>query len=437
MDFSQNVKKNTFKIVAWFFLGIFLGAFVVFAGFYKNIFSLETSLLSEIKTNWIFFWQDTDTVKNSSKTPFFQSKKLQKIYSIIEKNFYGFENKNQEEVESAMAKAMVEALGDNHSEYFTSEDAEEFDSELSGNFVGIGAVVNEEKWIGIRIERILPESPAEKSGLLAGDIVVSVWDTSVVGMTSAEAVKLIRWKKKTPVIITFVRDGETRMVSVIRDEVNIPSVDEQKIENSDIWYIQINTFGERTPQEFHTAIKKLKQEWVKWLVLDFRFNGGWYLLSAQKMLEEFLPRNSLIVTMKENNPINNESLYTSLLSSADIHIPIVVLVNEFSASASEIVAGAIQDYHRGIIIGKKTYGKGSVQEKYPFSDGSMMKITVAHWYTPKDRSIEQKWIEPDIVIDFKDEDYKTKFDRQKDTAIKVLNKLIKGESMDTIITQFK
>ena len=183
--------------------------------------------------------------------------------------------------------------------------------------------------------------------------------------------------------------------------------------------------------------QNFKKSGAKGLLLDFRFNGGGYLTSAQTMLSELLPRNSKIVTIKENNPINNESLFTNLLSSPDTEIPVVVLVNEYSASASEIVAGAMQDYKRGIIIGTKTYGKGSVQEMFPLGDGSMIKITVARWYTPNDKNIDSEGIDPDIVVNFTDEDRKNIFDRQKDVAQKILQKMIDGAKYQEIINSAK
>lgn len=237
--------------------------------------------------------------------------------------------------------------------------------------------------------------------------------------------------------LKYLRNGEEKTVAVTRDSVNLPSVDAKMIENSPIGYIQINSFGEKTPSEFHSAIVDLKKSGAKGLLLDFRFNGGGYLTSAQTMLSELLPRNSKIVTIKENNPINNESLFTNLLSSPDTEIPVVVLVNAYSASASEIVAGAIQDYKRGIIIGTKTYGKGSVQEMFPLGDGSMIKITIARWYTPNDKNIDSEGIDPDIIVNFTDEDRKNIFDRQKDVAQKILQKMIDGTKYQEIIHSAK
>lgn len=173
------------------------------------------------------------------------------------------------------------------------------------------------------------------------------------------------------------------------------------------------------------------------IIVDLRFNGGGYLDSAQTILSEFLPKNTPIVLTKENDVRKNETLYTNFFMIPNTKIPLVVLVNELSASASEIVAGAIQDYERGIVVGTKTYGKGSVQQMFDLNDGSMVKITTAKWYTPKDRNIDLEGIVPDIVSDFTAEDYKNVFDRQLDTAKKVIEMQVAGENRGEIIKKFQ
>lgn len=335
-----------------------------------------------------------------------------------------------------MITAMLQSLGDKHSEYFDSEETEEFQSGLQGEFEGIGAVVGESEF-GAIIERILPGSPAEKSGLKNLDIITAADGVSIKGMTTSEAVKLIRGEKWTTVNISYLRDNIPATVDVVRDAVNIPSVDGEMIENTNIGYIQINTFWEKTPWEFEDKVRELKEKWAAGLILDFRYNGGWYLTSAQSILWEFLPRNSKIVTTKENNSANNITLTTSLRSPSDEKIPLIVLVNEYSASASEIVAGAMQDYGRALVIGNKTYGKWSVQEMFPLGDGSMIKITVTHWYTPKDKNIDAEGITPDITALLTVDDYKNSFDRQKKFAEKVMKELIEGKNSTEIVDYYK
>lgn len=171
--------------------------------------------------------------------------------------------------------------------------------------------------------------------------------------------------------------------------------------------------------------------------MDFRYNGGGYLGSAQAMMGEFLPQNSKVVITKENNAINNSVLSTSFLSLPDTKIPVVVLVNEYSASASEIVAGAFQDYGRAILVGNTTYGKGSVQEMFSLNDGSMVKLTIAKWYTPNDKNIDGEGITPDILVNMSVEDYRKTFDRQKKVSEKILQEMINGKSIDEVKEWFK
>lgn len=370
-----------------------------------------------------------------SNSQVFNSEKIKKVYSLLEKNFYWFNQKTYEEIENGMVSSLVSSLGDKHSEYFTPEENEEFQTSLSGNFYGIGAVVDEhELWA--KIARVIEDSPAEKSGLLAGDIVISVDEKSIEWMSASDAVKLIRWEKWTAVKLGIYRDGIKKSLQIIRDEVNIPSVDGEMLENSEIGYIQVNSFGEKTPIEFHGFITDLTASGAKWLIVDLRFNGGGYIDSAQTMLSEFLPKNTAIVTTKENDPRKNDTLYTNFLTIPNTKIPLVILVNELSASASEIVAGALQDYERAIIVGTKTYGKWSVQQMFDLGDGSMAKFTIARWYTPKDKNIDLEGIHPDITIELTEEDFNKKQDGQLLGAEKVMKSLLEGKSRTEIIESF-
>lgn len=378
---------------------------------------------------------NTSTGFSQNNSQIFDSKKVKKVYSLLEKNFYWFEKKTNEELEDGMIHSLVWSLGDKHSEYFTYDENEEFQSGLSGNFHGIGAVIDaSEMWA--KISRVIKDSPAQKAGLLAGDIVVTVDGKKIEWMSATDAVKLIRGEKWTKVLLGYYRDWVKNEIEVTRDVVNIPSVDGKILENSSIGYIQVNTFGEQTPREFHKFLTELTGSGAKGIIVDLRFNGGGYLDSAQSILSEFLPKNTAIVTTKENDPRKNETLYTRVLSTPNTTIPLVILVNELSASASEITAGALQDYERAIIVGTKTYGKWSVQQMFDLGDGSMVKFTIARWYTPKDKNIDLEWIDPDIKTDFTSEDYKNAFDRQLDVSKKVMEKLINNEPRATIISDF-
>lgn len=254
--------KFYIQIFSFLFAWNYFWRFLDFFGFKQWFFIANSASQSENILQKNNFSQTSDNVKNSWELWVFSSNKLKKIYSIIDQKFYGFAQKSQEEIENKMAAAMIAGLGDKHSEYFTAEENEEFQSELSGDFEGIGAVVGTHE-LGAKIERILPNSPAEKFGLLIWDIVISADNNSLAGLTTTEAVKFIRGKKWTSVTLKYLRDGEEKTVSVTRDSVNLPSVEAKMIENSPIGYIQINSFGEKTPSEFHSAINEMKKSGAK------------------------------------------------------------------------------------------------------------------------------------------------------------------------------
>lgn len=424
MTFSQDSQKNFQKIFLTFILGIFLGWMLVFGFFYQSFLHWKDDKMEE----------NTSFSQNNSQL--FNNQKVKKVYRLLEENFYGFEGKTSKELEDGMIAAMMNSVGDKYSEYLNAEESEQLQSELSGHFYGIGAVVDDHE-MGAKIARIIDDAPAQKAGLQVGDIVYAVDGKNIDGMKASDAVKLIRGQEWTEVKLSLYREAEKMEIRVTRGEVNIPSVDGKILEDTTIGYIQVNTFWEQTPTEFHKYLTELTTSGATGIVVDLRFNGGGYLDSAQTILSEFLPKNTPIVLTKENDVRKNETLYTNFFMIPNTKIPLVVLVNELSASASEIVAGAIQDYERGIVVGTKTYGKGSVQQMFDLNDGSMVKITTAKWYTPKDRNIDLEGIVPDIVSDFTAEDYKNVFDRQLDTAKKVIEMQVAGENRGEIIKKFQ
>lgn len=435
MTFLQKHKNPTFKILVFFILWIIFGSFGVFL-------TLKWLGFIDYKNENSTFSQNSQFSDNLSKTDFLTSKKffetdkINKVYNLLKNNYYQFETKTVEDVENSFISSMMSSLTDDYSEYFTEIEAKEFYENLSWDFEWIGAVIDEhEKWI--QIQRVLPTSPAEKSGLQKWDIVISGNDISFVGMKTSEAVKVIRGKKWTIVKIVYIRDWVENQIEVVRDVVNIPSVDSKVLDNSKIGYILLNTFGDHTSSEFYKHFDDLKKQNIEWLIIDLRYNWGWLLETAQSILSYFLPINTKVVTTKENNSSKNISLYTKIFSSRDTEIPIVVLVNEYSASASEILAGALQDYNRAIIVGKKTFGKGSVQQIYDLGDGSMLKFTVARWYTPNDKNIDKQWIDPDITIELTEEDYKNNSDKQLDWAKNILEEYIKNPNISEIVNKFK
>lgn len=417
MSFLQNtLKKFLFCLCIFLLWGIFWWILVFLNDNSKNI--------ENISQNFSHNSEEKKSFSQSSQV--FDTPKVKRVYNILQEKFYGFENKSTSEIEEKFITAMVSSLGDKYTEFFNEEETRSFEEELSGNFQWIGAVVDEHE-LGTLISRVLPNSPAEKAWLIAWDIVVSVNSQSIQWMSPAEAVKLIRWPKWTEVSIEFLREWEKKPLTIKRDEIIIASVDYKILENTNFGYIQVNTFWENTNREFRNALFDLKEKKVSGIILDFRFNGGGLLDTTQELLSVFLPRNKKIVSMKGVKPEENQIIYTDFFWYSDEKTPLVVLVNRFSASASEIFAWALQEYNRAIIIGEKTYGKGSVQETLPLGDGSLIKVTTAKWYTPKDRNIDSEGIEPDVNVEITEEDIKNKFDRQLEYAKKSLEEQVKGE----------
>lgn len=397
MTFSQKKILTTVTyILVWFILGYLLKQYI-------PTYLTNTSVNPNI---------DNQTLTEN----IFSSNKIQKTINIIRKYSYGFDKKSVVDIEDAMLKSVVNWLGDKHSTYFTQKDASEFEEALRGDFEWIGAVISEDfRWI--KITKIIVASPADKAGLKAGDIMIRVWNTSIVGKSIEDAVKVIRWPKGTKAEIVYKRwdDNTELQMSVTRDRVNVPSVAEKLLDDK-IGYIEIATFWEHTSTEFVKSWNNLSASGAQGIILDFRNNGGGYLDTAVDLASIVLPVWAPVVIIKQNDITKNEVLHTKEWIKNNTKIPIIILINNFSASASEIFAWAIQDNGRWLLLGEKSYGKWSVQEPFELWDGSIVKITTARWYTPKDTSIDEKWIAPDTTVILTNRDYENIFDRQLKAA---------------------
>ena len=314
---------------------------------------------------------------------------------------------------------MLAALGDQHTSYMDPVQFKEANSSLSGEYEGIGAYVDT---TGAFLKIISPisKSPAEKAGLRSGDLIVAIDGESMKG-TSPE---LVRQKVLGPagstVTLSIQREGTDKPfdVQIVRAKITIASVESKMLENN-VAYIKLNTFGETTTEELKSQLKDLLTKNPKGLILDLRNNGGGYLQTAVEVSSQFI-KEGIIVSEKygDGRPNDKSSAISGGLAT---DIPMVVLVNEGTASASEIVSGAIQDYGRGKLVGVTTYGKGSVQIWTPLSNNQgAVRITIAKWLTPKGRTIHQIGLTPELVVEMTKEDYTTGRDPQLDAAIKAL-----------------
>lgn len=315
-------------------------------------------------------------------------------------------------------KGVVDALDDPYTVFFNPETSKEFSDELQGKFEGIGAE------IGLREERLtviapLSDSPAEKAGLKPLDRITAIDDQDTTGIALDEAVKLIRGDKGTTVTLSVIHQGQTEVkkITITRDTIKIKSVTYQ---NKDGYaYIKISNFNSDTNALFLEAVTELVKTSPKGVILDLRNDPGGYLDMAVAIAGYWVERGQAVVKEEFNDAELNQDYNSSGLAQLKDY-PTVVLVNGGSASASEIVAGALQDYGLATIIGTTTFGKGSVQELEKLSDGSSVKITIARWLTPQGRTIEKNGITPDLIVEMKEEDYEANKDPQLDQAIATL-----------------
>lgn len=293
-------------------------------------------------------------------------------------------------VEDGIPKILEEL--DPHSTYISAKDAKTANDDLRGSFSGVGIqfTIREDT---VRVTNIIKSGPAEKVGLMAGDRIVSVDDKPYVGkvVTNEETLHRLKGDKGTKVKIGVVRHGHKKPLTFIvtRDDIPVKSVDATYMLTDKLGYIKIKSFGETTYPELLSSLADLQQQGFSGLVVDLRENGGGYLSSAIQTLNEFLPKNRLIVYTEGRKWRREE--YKSDGRGSYQDIPIIVLTNEYTASAAEIFSGAIQDNDRGVIIGRRSYGKGLVQQQIDFSDGSLIRLTIARYYTPSGRCIQKPY----------------------------------------------
>ncbi len=346
------------------------------------------------------------------------------VLSLVQKNYV--EEANPKELVRGAIKGMLNSL-DPHSSYMTPEAYKEMQVETKGEFGGIGIQ------IGIKDSHLaviapIEGTPADKAGIKAGDRIVKINGELTKDMSLQDAVGKMRGPKGTSVTITILREGlqEAKDFTIVRDIIKIQSVRSKMLEDG-IGYIRITQFQEQTGADLAEALKNIEKEKANSLILDLRNNPGGLLNVSVEVSGEFMPPGKMVVSIKGRNGEKGEYITDSKRPYYDL--PMIVLVNEGSASASEIVAGAMQDWGRSIVIGTQTFGKGSVQTVIPLSDGSGLRLTTAKYYTPKGKSIQNTGIAPDIVVKTKEPKART-VTREKDLERHLKNDQKKDEDID-------
>ena len=317
---------------------------------------------------------------------------LDEVFTSIQQH-YVKPNTDGVKLTQGAAAGMVTALGDQFSRYLTPDEYRANQSFLAGQFAGIGATV-QQKGDQVVIAGVLPGTPAEKAGVKAGDVITAVDGQSTKGWTADDAVNHIRGKVDTQVQMQVSRNGETLTFKLTRAEINVPSVATHIFDNR-VLYIRVFDFGTNTASDFDKALNSNLKGSVSMVLLDLRDNPGGYVDAANSIISEFVRTGTSTILVRRGGKEQVEKVTGAGRAFSN---PLAVLVNENSASASEITAGALKDHARGTLIGVKTFGKGSVQQDYPLRGDADLHLTIAYWLTPDHHSIDKTGITPDKMV---------------------------------------
>ncbi len=350
--------------------------------------------------------------------------KLAAIEDVIEEYYYQDEDIDVEAMNEGMYAGMVNSLGDPYSVYYTEEEWNDLMQETEGIYYGIGAYLMIDPNTGLgKISGVIENTPAQEAGLRADDLLYLVDGESTMGMELSEIVAMVKGEEGTTVHLTIYREGESDYleIDVERRKIEAPTVNYEMLEDH-IGYIQITEFDEVTTDQFTEALAVIKGSGAKGLILDLRGNPGGSLNAVVDIAREILPRGLIVYTEDKYGQRDEYSCD----GRNELDMPLVVLVNGNSASASEILAGAIKDYRKGVLVGTTTFGKGIVQRVLPLTDGTALKLTISTYYTPNGNNIHGVGIEPDVICEFDgDAYYEDGEDNQLERALEEIKKAVK------------
>lgn len=397
--------------------GVLVTLLVVAAGLALTVNLLGNGSVGSLKA-------DKDAVGTTVLSDEVQ-KKITELMRYI--NLYFYDEIDNEKLAEGMYSGLLEGLDDKYTKYYTPQEYEDLQISATQNYYGIGAALSQEREsMQVTITHVYEGSPAQEAGLRDGDVVVMVEDIEAVSMELSDLVTHIRGEEGTNVHLQIYRTGETKYLEfdVKRANIDLPTV-EHRLLNGNIGYIQILDFGEPTVKQFEEAVTDLEKQGMQGMILDVRDNPGGMITAVTGILDDILPEGT---TVYIQDKYGKRQDYTSD-DEKKIDYPIAVLINGNSASASEILAGAIRDYEYGTLIGTTSYGKGVVQSILELDDGDAIKLTTAKYFTPNGENIHGTGIKPDIELEFEylgdmDEDYDEMQDNQVQKAIEVLNKEI-------------
>lgn len=360
--------------------------------------------------------QDTESITDQSVI-----NKMSIVENIVRKNYW--QDIDEETLEQGVYRGILDSLDDPYSVYYTAEELEKLREETQGIYYGIGAYISQNTDIGYaQISKVIKNTPAEESGLMQDDIIYKVNDEDMQGKDSNYVVSRIKGDEHTFVKITVIRENEKDPIDfdVERRKIETPTVEYTMYEDN-MAYIQISEFDIVTTSQFENAYEQAKKDGMKGLIIDLRSNPGGNLSTVCEIARMILPKGLIVYT---EDKYGKREEYTCD-GSHQIDVPLVVLTNGHSASASEILAGAIKDYKIGRLVGTTTFGKGIVQSVLSLSDGSAVKLTVSSYFTPNGNNIHEIGIEPDVEVEFDSEQYKNGVDNQLERGKEVLAGMMK------------
>lgn len=352
-------------------------------------------------------------------------------WKILKEQFVDAEKKTDKDLLYGSISGLTQSFGDPHTIFFPPEEGKDFTEQVNGSFGGIGAEIGEKDRL-IQIQTPLKGTPAERAGLLPGDFILKIGATSTESMDVTSAVRLIRGEIGTPVTLNIFRKDswvQPRDIVIVRERIEVPTLETTFYDNDQIARIALYQFNPNAPLRFYQAATELLAKGSKGLIIDVRNNPGGYLDVANDIAGWFVSRGTIIVT--ERFKSGPDEIFYASGNGALKGLPVVVLMNAGSASASEILAGALRDIRGAKIVGEKSYGKGTVQQLVDLKDGSSLKITVAHWVMPSGTILDHNGITPDIEVKPTDEEIKNKDDVQLTRALEVLREQM-GASMPKV-----
>ena len=410
--FLNKIRKKILKRVFVYLTCVLVAVGLFYGGFRLGIYKSPVVESTVVLTNGL----DADSSLFSD------------VVSLIKEKYVGIKDIKDQDLLYGAIGGLVNSLGDEYSIFLPPSDAKKFEEDLSGSFGGIGARLDS-KDKQILVLAPLKNSPAEDAGLQAGDIILKVNDTLLTANSLIEdAVKLIRGEPGTEVRLSIFRDGwlEAKEFKIIREIIEVPTLDWEVKDLGNgkrVAYIQLYNFNSNAPSLFYEAALATSLKGIKGIVFDLRNNPGGYLDAAVNISSWFIDRGEVVVVERFRG--GEEQKYRANGNQAFQGVPVVLLMNAGSASASEIVAGALRDA-RGIkIVGEKTFGKGSVQEVANLKDGSSLKVSIAEWFTPLNHAINKIGIAPDVEVNPTEDDIKNKKDVQLEKALEIIKSQIR------------